>query len=358
MRATRLCRLALISCPWNPQQLTNWITTLLGNVNFRTRAARMRFVIRLSLSACIGCLSSAAYASCSVPVQINNGQIADASQVMTNFNAVAGCVDSAPNGAANSIQTKASTGGFLGIGPLADGQVLIGATGAAPAIATMTAGTGIAISNGPGSIMLSATGVPPAPALVQHADTRVNNNVGNTATVTLGQTPTPGNLLVSAMATFSNGGDIYCPTGFFPALFANSVQFQGILVCARRVQSGDSMTITGSVSSQNGGITFGVYEFSGAAGISAIQMPGITSGTSWQFLGAKLGSNSYTMAILEMDSSNTFSSVLGASLLFDGSQPGNHPGIILNVPTTQGVTANFTGNAFGNSMYVIISISS
>lgn len=45
------------------------------------------------------------------------------------------------------------------VGPLTDGQLLIGDTaGVSPAAATLTAGTGIAIVNGAGSITISATG--------------------------------------------------------------------------------------------------------------------------------------------------------------------------------------------------------
>lgn len=38
-----------------------------------------------------------------------------------------------------------------------DGEILIGVTGSDPALSTLTAGTGISISNGPGSITISAS---------------------------------------------------------------------------------------------------------------------------------------------------------------------------------------------------------
>ena len=60
---------------------------------------------------------------------------------------------------ANAIAVGAgSTAAMSYIGPLTDGQVLIGSTGVAPAAATLTAGAGIAITNGAGSISISATG--------------------------------------------------------------------------------------------------------------------------------------------------------------------------------------------------------
>ena len=46
-----------------------------------------------------------------------------------------------------------------GIGPLSDGQLVIGSTGAAPVAATLTGGTGITVSNGAGSITIDADNV-------------------------------------------------------------------------------------------------------------------------------------------------------------------------------------------------------
>ena len=44
-----------------------------------------------------------------------------------------------------------------------DGQLLIGATGTAPALGTLTAGSNVTITNGPGSVKISATGAPVLP---------------------------------------------------------------------------------------------------------------------------------------------------------------------------------------------------
>ena len=102
---------------------------------------------------------SSVLATCTVPNSIANGQVADASKVMANFNAVANCADAhVPAGSANSIQTNAGSGVFGSVGPLSNGQVLIGSTGSPPQAATITAGTGINIVNGPGSITISQAG--------------------------------------------------------------------------------------------------------------------------------------------------------------------------------------------------------
>ena len=103
--------------------------------------------------------ASAASASCTVPNQLTNGQTADATQVMNNFNALAGCVNNAPAGSANAVQINAG-GAFSGVGPLQDGQLVIGASSGAPVPAYLTAGSGITITNAPGGITVSASTSP------------------------------------------------------------------------------------------------------------------------------------------------------------------------------------------------------
>jgi len=65
--------------------------------------------------------------------------------------------------ATNTIPDRAIVAGdsgntLQGIGPLTDGQLVIGATGADPAAATITAGSGINVTNGTNSITIAATG--------------------------------------------------------------------------------------------------------------------------------------------------------------------------------------------------------
>lgn len=52
----------------------------------------------------------------------------------------------------------AASNGITSLGPLTDGQLVIGSTGVDPAAATLTAGTGVTITNGAGSITINATG--------------------------------------------------------------------------------------------------------------------------------------------------------------------------------------------------------
>jgi hypothetical protein len=106
---------------------------------------------------------SKAHASCTVPNQLTNGQTADASQVMANFNSVLGCVNGAPAGSANALQYNAGSGAFGAVGPLTNGQIAIGSTGTAPQAAQLAAGPGIAITNGPGSITISSSASPYMP---------------------------------------------------------------------------------------------------------------------------------------------------------------------------------------------------
>ncbi len=123
----------------------------------------MRLITLLSSAAMFVCLSfegaDLALALCpAVPNQLTNGQPADASQVMADFAAIGNCVNNAPAGSTNALQFNAGSGSFGGVGPLTNGQALVGVTGAAPQAATLSAGSGIVITNGAGSIAISATG--------------------------------------------------------------------------------------------------------------------------------------------------------------------------------------------------------
>lgn len=51
-----------------------------------------------------------------------------------------------------------SSNGITSLGPLTNGQLVIGNTSTSPSAATLTAGTGISITNGSGSITVASTG--------------------------------------------------------------------------------------------------------------------------------------------------------------------------------------------------------
>jgi hypothetical protein len=60
----------------------------------------------------------------------------------------------------HALQVGNSTGSLTSLAAATNGQIPIGSTGANPVVATITAGTGIAVSNGPGSITISAVAPP------------------------------------------------------------------------------------------------------------------------------------------------------------------------------------------------------
>ncbi len=99
--------------------------------------------------------SNAARAQCTLPYTLTNTQPADATQVMANFNALIACFNL--GGTTNALQYNAGAGALGGVGPLTDGQLVIGSTGNAPQASTLTAGAGISITNGPGSISIAAS---------------------------------------------------------------------------------------------------------------------------------------------------------------------------------------------------------
>lgn len=70
---------------------------------------------------------------------------------------------------------------LLSLGAMTNGQLIIGSTGLTPVISTITAGTGITVTNGAGSITLSATSSVPT---TFNADTGSATPSANTLTVT------------------------------------------------------------------------------------------------------------------------------------------------------------------------------
>jgi len=79
---------------------------------------------------------SPAQAQCTLPYTLTNGQPPDATQVMANFNALVSCLN--PGGSTDAVQYNAGSGNLGGVGPLTDGQLLIGSSGNAPQAQTLT----------------------------------------------------------------------------------------------------------------------------------------------------------------------------------------------------------------------------
>jgi hypothetical protein len=122
-------------------------------------SALRQFCLIAGLAAGIIGFASPALGACPIPNTLTNGQVADASQVMANFNALQTCsVAQAPAGSINSVQYNADGTHFGAIGPLTDGQLMIGATGNPAQAATLTAGPGIMVTNSSGAVTITAVG--------------------------------------------------------------------------------------------------------------------------------------------------------------------------------------------------------
>ena len=318
---------------------------------------RLNIILAAALGLACALFSSigAAQAQCALPYSLTNGQVTNATQVMANFNAVVGCIT--PGGSTNALQYNAGSAGFGGIGPLTNGKIVIGSTGYAPQAATITAGPGITITNGPGTITVAGgNGTPPT--LVQSAFTRITT--GSSGTVTLSSTPTVGNLLVAFASGFgTSSSSLGVPSPFY-GVFANINNVAGnqaIVIGARVVQSGDGTSWTGFTGG-DGGDTFGIFELSGAHSIQAFPAAGTQSSSTWPFF-AGSAVNAYTFFVLENDSTNGYSSISGASLLYDGTNTAaNHPSVIATIAAASAAnaTVTYTGSSFGNSLFTTVAI--
>ncbi|MBZ9765503.1 hypothetical protein LB526_01840 [Mesorhizobium sp. CA6] len=194
--------------------------------------------------------ANSARAACTLPNTLTNGQTADATQVMADFNALVACLNAAgPGGSGSSVQYNNGSGAFAGVGPLADGQLVIGATGGVPQAQNLTAGSGITITNGPGSVTISSAGgsggsVSPfydanvIPLTKPTASSfTVANSTGNTGTLTdmasrgvVLSTPGSGNVNTTMEQPIANSSTFTVTALVYPVGYLTGNWFWGICV--------------------------------------------------------------------------------------------------------------------------------
>lgn len=133
-----------------------------------------------------------------------------------------------------------STGVPTWSGTMTNGQVVIGSTGATPTAATLTAGTGIGITNGAGAITLNAVGSGLTWSVV---------TIDGTLAVNTGTIANKAGTLAMALPATSAVGDIIAITGINTATGWQITQAAG-----QRIFYGTSSTTlgaTGTLTSQN-----------------------------------------------------------------------------------------------------------
>lgn len=111
----------------------------------------------------------------------------------------------------SSILGTTSSGGPGFIGPLTNGQIIIGSTSATPVAATLVQGTGVTITNGAGSITISATGSGGTVTAVTGV-APIASTGGTTPAISLNGTSTAGQILMSLTATTTQYSTTTYPT--------------------------------------------------------------------------------------------------------------------------------------------------
>lgn len=93
--------------------------------------------------------ASEAFATCTSPTNVSNGQIANAPWALANIEATASCAGATASSVTTSkFQINNGADRFGNANPLTDEQLIaINATGSAPQITTIISGSGISISN-------------------------------------------------------------------------------------------------------------------------------------------------------------------------------------------------------------------
>jgi hypothetical protein len=258
--------------------------------------------------------ASAQVPQCTVPNTLVNGQVADATDVMENFNAVAACVDSA-RGDAVTRQGTPTTGAV--------------AVFASPTSITNGNLTGDVTTTGTTATQLAPSGV--APGTYTNATVTVDAK-GRVTSAQSGTGATPGSIL--AYATLFNQ-----PTYTLPAGTSTIVNVSGVnevMIIAYNITKGaaGSLNVQFSI---DGGVTYvtsasyhldvstaGVIGSNataiiGTAAIAAarsfhLQIPNLRSSTPKLFLGSRAGIFSNANPITHIRIYSTLGDITGGSL--------------------------------------------
>ncbi len=130
---------------------------------------------------------------------------------------------------ANSLILANGTGAFTALGAATNGQIPIGYTSNAPVLATITAGTGITVTNGTGTISIAATAVSALTWTNVTGSTQamavntgyIANDSSSLVTMTLPSTATVGQI-VAVVGSSADGWQIAQNA-------SQTIQFQGLV---------------------------------------------------------------------------------------------------------------------------------
>jgi hypothetical protein len=221
---------------------------------------------------------NAVNAQCTLPYTLSNGQPPDATKVMANFNALIGCLN--VGGSSNAIQYNAGSGSLAGLGPLTNGQIVIGSTGNPPQAQTLAAGSGITITNTPGKVTVAATAGSASTGLYRQVMSALPTAAG------IG----PMNWLNQGTATFSEG----------PAGMSISASPGADALVLRYVSAPPPpytlTTLIGATRNSSGFSEVGIGWFDGTARlhvfssvISSAGAPGILQVSKWSAFNSRFG---------------------------------------------------------------------
>lgn len=158
--------------------------------------------------------------ACDLPFNLQNGNLADAGQMMANYNVLVSCLQELePEGSDHAIQYKSADGQMTGADSLENGQLLTGVSDEAPVGNTLKAGAGIKITNGPGHIKVALIAPGESGSLYSQilSPTPASswtglNNWFNQASIVLTESP-----VGTSMSAPSSGGNRNISGRFMPA---------------------------------------------------------------------------------------------------------------------------------------------
>lgn len=211
----------------------------------------------------------------------------------------------------NNRMMISNAGAIVEASPLNNGQIFIGVAGGPPAAATLTAGAGINVTNGPGSITIAATTAQVDPGTANNQTVRWDHLAGkwvpnaNLLATATGNVTANGNLVVVGTSNLQgdvNLGSNANTTNTFGG-GNNATNTLGSPTANNSIQGATIINSNTGALTQLGGPSGGNVVMQAAAGMN-IQMWGLTTGVPVNFL--------------HIDASNNVKTVSAAGLAQEG----------------------------------------
>lgn len=186
-------------------------------------------------------------------------------------------------------------------------------------------------------------------ALVQSAFAR--NGSPTTQTLTFGQIPAPGHVLVLVLIGQGQGTPANPPIAGFSQIYFNQLStFAQCSVYAKLATGSESLGYSVAWSTgPNGGMNACLFEFSGVSSVTANAIVPTFSTATPSYFASRTSPQAITIGAMLNGNTSAYSAISGATLLQDmTSATYNDPAVIYSIPAAGPVSVTWSNGTWGN----------